>query len=161
MPTCRRGSVLAGGRGNRQLWNDWSDEYQEIHGPQLDTRPLAWGLWALPEAEVGALGDIRDKDVLELGCGGGQWSLFLAEAGAHPVGLDLSERQLAAAKRRMRSPYSLVHGDGEHLPFADATFDLVLSDHGAMSWADPYQTIPEVTRVTKPGGRLVFNASTP
>lgn len=87
--------------------------------------------------------------------------MFLAEAGARPVGFDLSERQLSAARQLMRGPYPLVHADAQRLPFARASFDVVLSDHGAMSWADPFLTVPEVARVLRPGGRLVFNASTP
>jgi len=146
---------------NRDAWNEKSDEYQSAHAAQLDTRPLAWGAWALPETEIGALGDVSGKVVLELGCGGGQWSAFLAEVGALPVGLDLSERQLQAATRRMRRPYPLVHADGGRLPLSSGSIDLVLSDHGAMSWADPLRTVPEAARVLRPGGRLVFNISTP
>ena len=120
-----------------------SDWYQDKHGPQLNTRPLAWGIWAVPESEVGALGDVSGKVVLELGCGGGQWSMFFAEAGALPVGLDLSGEQLRAAVRLTRTPYPLVQGDAESLPFRNASFDVVVSDYGAMSWADPYRTVPE------------------
>lgn len=138
-----------------------SEWYQEKHGPQLNNRPLAWGVWAVPESEVGALGDVSGKVVLELGCGGGQWSMFLFEAGALPAGFDLSCEQLRAAKGLMRSAYPLVQGDGESLPFREASFDLVLSDYGAMTWADPYNTVPEVARVLRPGGRLAFNSSTP
>jgi SAM-dependent methyltransferase len=148
-------------RRNRDVWNRMSDWYQTTHGPQLNTRPMAWGAWAIPEAEVGALGDVSGKTVLEVGCGGGQWSTFLAEAGADPVGLDLCEQQLETARRLMATPYPLVHGDGERLPFRDASFDIVLSDHGAISWADPYKTVPEVARVLRSGGRLAFNTSTP
>ncbi len=61
----------------------------------------------------------------------------------------------------MRTPYPLVHADGERLPFASGAFDVVLSDHGAMSWADPYRTVPEVARVLRQGGRFAFNACTP
>jgi len=147
--------------GNREAWNAKSDWYQAKHGPQLDTRPLAWGAWAIPEADIGALGDVSGLVVLELGCGGGQWSAFLADAGARPVGLDLSERQLEAAKIRMRRPYPLVQADGGRVPLASATVDLVVSDHGAMSWADPFRTVPEAARVLRPGGRLVFCTSTP
>lgn len=147
-------------RRNRDVWNRISDWYQRTHGPQLNTRPLAWEAWAIPEDEIGALGDVRDKSVLELGCGGGQWSMFLADAGAQPVGLDLAEQQLHAARRLMRTPYPLVHGDGEQLPFRDASFDLVLSDYGAISWADPYMTVPDVARVLRSGGRFAFNTST-
>jgi SAM-dependent methyltransferase len=150
-------------RRNREVWNGMSRWYQAKHGPQLDHRPLAWGVWAVPEAEVRALGDVVGRRVLELGCGAGQWSAFLADAGARPVGIDVSEEQLAAARRFMltRTGYPLVHGDGEQLPFRDGSFDVVLSDHGAMSWADPYRTVPEVARVLRPGGRLAFNTGTP
>jgi SAM-dependent methyltransferase len=146
---------------NRQTWNERSDWYQAQHGPQLNAMPLAWGVWAIPDSEIGALGDVDGKIVLELGCGGGQWSRFLADAGARPVALDLSERQLSAARKLMRTPYPLVQADGEDLPFTDSAFDVVLSDHGAMSWADPYRTVPEAARVLRPGGRLAFNATTP
>ena len=148
-------------RRNREVWDHISEWYQGRYGPQLNNRPLAWGVWAVPESEVGALGDVSGKAVLELGCGGGQWSMFLAEAGARPVGLDLSAQQLRAAVRMMRTAYPLVHGDGEALPFRDSSFDVVVSDHGAMSWADPYKTVPEVARVLRPGGRLAFNSGTP
>lgn len=87
--------------------------------------------------------------------------MFLAERAAHPVGLDLSEQQLQAAKPVMRAPYPLLHRDGEALPFRRDAFDVVLSDHGAMSWADPYKTVPEVGPVLLPGGRFSFNAATP
>jgi 2-polyprenyl-3-methyl-5-hydroxy-6-metoxy-1,4-benzoquinol methylase len=59
-----------------------SDWYQARHGPQLDARPFAWGAWAISESQVGALGDIRGKSILELGCRAGQWSMYMAEAGA-------------------------------------------------------------------------------
>jgi ubiquinone/menaquinone biosynthesis C-methylase UbiE len=113
---------------NREVWDRISGWYQEKHGPQLNNRPLAWGARAVPESEVSALGDISGKLVLELGCGAGQWSMFLADAGALPVGLDLSEEQLRAAVRLMRTAYPLVQGDAESLPFRDATFDLIVSD---------------------------------
>ncbi len=148
-------------RRNRKVWDGMSEWYQEKHGPQLNTRPLAWGFWAVPESEVGALGNVSGKVVLELGCGGGQWSMFLADAGVRSVGLDLSREQLRAALGLMRTAYPLVQGDAERLPFGDASFDLVLSDYGAMSWADPYRTVPEVARVLRPGGRLAFNTGTP
>lgn len=85
--------------GNRRAWNAWSDDYQRQHGPQLDEKPKAWGGFALPEDEVRALPDLTGKRVLELGCGGGQWSMFLARDGIDVVGRDLSEAQLATAVR--------------------------------------------------------------
>ena len=148
-------------RRNRETWDAMSEWYQDKHGAQLKGRPLAWGVWAISESRVNALGEIAGKTVLELGCGGGQWSMHLANAAARPVGIDLSGQQLRAARRLVGTMFPLVHGDGEALPFRDASFDLVISDYGAMSWADPYRTVPEVARVLKTGGRLAFNTNTP
>ena len=110
------------------------------------------------------LGDVAGMDVLEFGCGGGQWSISLARLGARPVGLDLSIRQLSHALRLMEGAserFPLVNANAERTPFADERFDLVFCDHGAMSFADPYLTVPEVARVLRPGGRFAFNIASP
>ena len=146
---------------NRAAWNSWSEDYQRQHGPQLNTRPQAWGGFALPESSVGALGDLRGQRVLELGCGGGQWSMFLARDGVEVVGLDLSEAQLRTAARLTAGSVPLVQAAAEAPPFAAASFDVVFCDHGGMTWADPFTTVPQVARLLRPGGRLVFNAATP
>ena len=152
-------------RRNRASWNREADEYQRDHASQLNRfdRP-AWGVWQIPETELRVLGDVAGKDVLEFGCGGGQWSISLARLGARPVGLDLSIRQLSHALRLMKGAserFPLVNANAERTPFADERFDLVFCDHGAMSFADPYLTLPEVARVLRPGGRFAFNIASP
>ena len=149
-------------RANRTAWNSWSDDYQRQHGPQLNERPRAWGGFAIPEDQVHALGDLSGKRVLELGCGGGQWSMFLARDGVDVTGLDLSEVQLATARELTGAlGVPLVQAAAEAAPFAAASFDVVFCDHGATTWADPYLTVPEASRLLRPGGRFVFNAATP
>ena len=148
-------------RANRDHWNATSDRYQAGHGEQLGAAPKAWGAWSVPESEVNAIGDLAGLRVLELGCGAGQWSAALADDGVDITGLDLSERQLSAARGHVRSTYPLVQGAAESIPFADATFDLVFCDHGGLSWGDPYRVVPEVARVLSAGGRLVFSAASP
>ncbi len=151
-------------RTNRARWDRISDEYQAKHGPQLDTRELAWGIWAIPEDELRILGEVAGKDILEFGCGAAQWSIFLAKRGARPVGLDISARQLAYAqqnKAKAAVHFSLVLASGEAVPFADASFDIVFCDHGAMSFADPTRTVPEAARLLRPGGLLAFNMTSP
>ncbi len=86
-------------RLNRTFWETTSAEYQSEHAAELEAAPLAWGTWRIPESEVGALGDLAGLDVLELGCGGGQWSIALAARGVRVVGLDLSAAQLSARGR--------------------------------------------------------------
>jgi SAM-dependent methyltransferase len=149
-------------RANRDLWDRQSDDYQASHGVQIGAAPDAWGTWRIPESELGLLPDVRDLDVLELGCGGGQWTAWLAEQGANVTGIDISERQLDHARallQRKGVEARLVAGSAESVPFEDRTFDLIISDHGAMSWADPAYTVPEAARVLRPGGRLIFCAT--
>jgi SAM-dependent methyltransferase len=137
-----------------------SAEYQGKHGPRLTETARAWGVWRIPEDEVRSLGEVRGKDVLELGCGAAQWSMALTGDGARPVGVDLSAKQLRHA-RRAAPDLPLVQGSAEELPFADRAFDVVFCDHGAMGFADPDRTVPEVSRVLRPGGRLVFAIVSP
>jgi len=125
---------------------------------------MKWGVWGIPENELGILGDVGGKDVLEFGCGAAQWSIELAKLGARAVGVDLSERQLAHAARFVGATDTdvpLIAADGEHLPFADATFDVVFCDYGAMTFADPYATIPEAARVLRSGGQFAFLTTSP
>jgi SAM-dependent methyltransferase len=145
---------------NVDHWNRISDEWLETHG----VRGGVWGAWAIPESEVCALGDVRGLDVLELGCGSGGWSLWLAEQGARVVGLDPSPRQLDQAKRLQLArgvEFDLVEAPAEDVPLRDGTFDLVMSDYGACTWSEPYSTVAEVSRLLRPGGRFVVNTTTP
>ena len=56
---------------------------------------------------------------------------------------------------------TLVHGNAEATPFADASFDLAISEYGAAIWCDPYAWVPEAHRILRPGGRLVFMGNHP
>lgn len=146
-------------RANRAGWNEDSDDYQGRHSAQLERAGMAWGTYSIPEDDVGALGDVAGKRALELGCGGAQFGRAVADAGAHVIGLDMSEVQLSHARRNAPG-MPLVQGSGTEVPFADETFDLVFCDHGAIGWAEPAVVVPEAARVLRPGGRLAFNLST-
>jgi len=150
---------------NRSAWNATSDEYQDRNGTYLAASGgMAWGVWQVPEAELQVLGDVRDKAILELGCGAAQWSIALAQAGARPVALDLSERQLEHARTLMTDAgveFPLVQASAESVPFPDSSFDIVFCDHGAMTFADPYLTVPEVSRLLRSGGLFAFSHASP
>jgi SAM-dependent methyltransferase len=84
---------------NRQTWDAQSSEYQSKHAAQLAASGgTGWGVWQLPESELRILGDVREKDVLELGCGAAQWSVALHALGARVTGLDNSSVQLEHAR---------------------------------------------------------------
>lgn len=150
---------------NRASWNAESDTYQADHGPQLAASGgLAWGVWQIPEASLQVLGDVEDRDILELGCGAAQWSIALAKLGARPVGLDISERQLEHARRLMAEAgvdFPLVHATAEAVPLPDESFDMVFCDYGGMTYGDPYATVPEAARLLRPGGLFAFCGGTP
>ena len=150
---------------NRQTWDEQSAKYQATHGAQLaSSGGMAWGVWQLPESELQVLGDVREKDLLELGCGAAQWSIALQAIGARVTGLDNSSVQLEHARVLMAqagADFPLVHASAEATPFGDASFDIVFCDHGAMAFADPHRTVPEAARLLRPGGLLAFSMNTP
>jgi len=152
---------MSASRKNRAFWNSYSNAYQLAHGEQLDEKPMAWGVWRIPESELGVLGPVQGRDILELGCGAAQWTIALSEMGARAAGLDLSERQLAHARSRSSRAIPLAQGNAEKLPFRNHAFDVVFCDHGATVFANPHAIVPEVSRVLRPTGVFAFCMSTP
>jgi ubiquinone/menaquinone biosynthesis C-methylase UbiE len=145
---------------NRRFWGRTAAAYERRNAAALRRAGgRAWGLFRVPERELRLLDPVRGKDVLELGCGAAWWSIALARDGARVVGLDFSADRLAQARRRMaraRVRFPLVEARAEAVPYPDARFDLVLSDYGATTFADPRRTVPEVARLLRPGGLFVF-----
>jgi SAM-dependent methyltransferase len=149
---------------NRAFWDRASDEYQERHREFIGKADPRWGMWQIPESELRILGEVEGKDVLELGGGAAQWSIALARLGARPVALDNSARQLEHARALMGEAgveFPLVHAPAEQVPLENESFDIVFCDHGALTFADPYATVPEVARLLRRGGLFAFSHSTP
>jgi SAM-dependent methyltransferase len=147
-------------RRNRAAWDRWAAEYA---GPGLRlwaASEPSWGIWNIPEARAGVLpAELAGRDSIELGCGTGYVSAWLARRGARPAGLDNSAAQLATARQlqdRFGLRYPLIHASAEQAPFADASFDLAISEYGASIWCDPCAWIPEAARLLRPGGQLIF-----
>jgi SAM-dependent methyltransferase len=84
---------------NRAVWDQWAPDYT---GPGLRSWSAAeptWGIWGIPEAQAGVLPSGLDgADTIELGCGTGYVSAWLARRGARPVALDNSPGQLTTAR---------------------------------------------------------------
>jgi len=152
-------------RRNRESWDRDADAYQTRNRSQLNRWDrLAWDVYDIPEDEIRALGEVRGLRALELGCGACQFGIKVAMRGARVFGLDFSFVQLRHGLGHMEETgvrLPIVQADGELLPFADGSFDLVFCDHGVMGFADPYRTVPEVARVLRPDGSFVFNGTTP
>lgn len=102
----------------------------------------------------------RDQRLLEVGCGIGTDLVRFARGGARVTGVDLAETAIDLARKNF-ALHTLVAeelrvANGEALPYADATFDVVYG-HGVIQYtADPAQLIRECHRVLKPGGTGIF-----
>jgi SAM-dependent methyltransferase len=146
-------------RRNRQVWDGWARDF-EADGRRNWQGDPSWGLWAVPDSKLKVLpDDVQGLDVIELGCGTGYVSAWLARRGARPVGIDNSEAQLATARAfqdEFGLQFPLLHGNAEEVPAPDASFDLAISEYGASIWCDPYRWIPEAARLLRPGGQLIF-----
>ena len=145
---------------NRVAWDDYAADY-EAPGRRAWAQPEpTWGIWGIAERDVRLLpSDVDGARTIELGCGTGYISAWLARRGASPVGIDNSSAQLrtaAALQQEHALRFPLVHGNAERLPFRDALFELAISEYGAAIWCDPYRWIREAARVLRPGGELVF-----
>ena len=130
--------------GQRKIWSagDWDEISKLIAGA---------GAALLENASIEP--DVR---VLDVGTGtGGNIAIPAALLGARVVGLDLSPELLEQAKRRAADAHvdvEWVEGDAESLPFADETFDRVLSTFGHMFAPRHERAGAELARVVRPGG---------
>src|SRR6185312_9887340 len=101
-----------------------------------------------------------NADVLDLGCGAGHASFAVARQARSVVAYDIAAPMLAtvaaAARDRGLANIRTEQGAAEHLPFADGSFDWVVSRLSAHHWHDVPRALAEVRRVLKPGGRVLF-----
>lgn len=111
----------------------------------------AWQRLVLPR--------IRGMDVLELGCGLGDLQVDLCKASYQSKAVERSPQMVAAARdalrrHRLGDPANIIQGSAQSLPFGDDTFDTVVSTFPSEYIYDP-DTIAEVERVLRPGGRFI------
>ena len=146
-------------RRNQQEWGSWAAEYAAWAPAHWAREEPVWGIWKVPESQVGMLPEVDGRDVVELGCGTAYVSAWLARRGARAIGVDPTPEQLDTA-RAMQAQHDLhfplVQAAGEAVPLRDGCADVVISEYGACLWADPYRWIPEAARLLRPGGELVF-----
>ena len=106
-------------RENRAFWNEQADQWM-AGGERNWAGEPGWGFWNAPEGELEMLPvDMAGMQAIELGCGTGYVSAWMARRGASVVGIDVSERQLATARRlaeRNAVELTLVHGNAETVP---------------------------------------------
>ncbi|MGZ4698047.1 MAG: class I SAM-dependent methyltransferase [Oryzihumus sp.] len=166
-------------RANRSWWDGEAVGYYAEHGAFLGDTDFVWGPEGVREEELHLLGDVRGKQVLEIGAGAAQCSRYLAGLGAQVVASDLSGGMLRQGRAidatavpelgaptqgapAPRPPVPLVQCDAAALPFGDAAFDTVFTAYGVVPFvADSALVMRECARVLRPGGRLVFSTTHP
>ncbi len=138
----------------RAGYDRWAAVYER------DANPLL----ALEEPVVrAAIGDPRGLAALDLGCGTGRHTAWLAESGAKVTAVDFSEGMLAEARRK---PWAstvrfLPHDLHQPLPFSSGTFDLVVSGLVLEHLQDLDLFFREARRVLRSSGRAVISAMHP
>jgi ubiquinone/menaquinone biosynthesis C-methylase UbiE len=143
--------LLTGVRGG---YDRWAAVYDH------DANPLQ----ALEEPVLRtAVGDPRGLAVLDLGCGTGRHSLWLADNGAAVTALDFSEGMLAEARRKpgAEGVRFIVHDLHEPLPFASGAFDLVISSLVLEHLRQLDGIFAETHRMLQSGGRAVITTMHP
>ena len=148
----------------RTYWN------QHIHDLEITTHPVGTpGFFAdLDQYHFEKLHHLlrlvdfnayRGKRVLEVGCGAGTDLARFAKGGAIVTGVDLAASSIDLARKNFEQQGltgEFREADGEHLPFADDTFDLVYA-HGVVQYTPSGGAlVDECRRVLKPGGEAVF-----
>jgi ubiquinone/menaquinone biosynthesis C-methylase UbiE len=119
----------------------------------------AKAIWPQESAIFRGYGLDGGLDVLDVGCGTGEITIRLAEFYPEAVltGVDLIERHLELARtrsKRLGGRISFRAADAFALPFADASFDLVVCRHMLQAVPRPEKAMAEMVRVLRPGGRL-------
>jgi len=152
-------------QGNIDGWQQEAANYVEAAEQAWAADEARWGIWQIPDSEVGLLpADMSNMKCIELGCGTAYVSAWMCRRGGQVVAIDPTPNQLQTA-RRMQAEHDLefeIHeAFAEQLPVADASFDFAISEYGAALWSDPYRWIPEAARVLKPGGTLTFLSNAP
>jgi SAM-dependent methyltransferase len=146
---------------NREHWTLANARYTDARARQAWAQDhVDWGVWRQPEERIRALPDVRNMDVIELGCGTAYFGAWLKKLGARRVvGVDVTPAQLETARQVNDASglgLELIEANAEEVPLPDLSFDLAVSEYGASIWCDPYRWIPEAARLLRPGGELIF-----
>jgi SAM-dependent methyltransferase len=139
--------------------------FKEMQRQQWKTFVAVQDLTTPPAARLVQHAGVKDgQRLLDVACGTGVVAITAARRGAHVTALDLTPELLAAARENASIAGVSIdwhEGDVEQLPFADAAFDVVVSQFGHIFAPRPEVAMAEMLRVLKPGGTIAFSTWPP
>jgi len=143
--------------------------YREDRPQELSLRPSAWERFDNPVPPTGAyaaamlwLGDLRDRAVLDVGCGDGWLSIILAKRGGRVSAFDISEAGVEIARDRaavngVATRCSFLTASMYSLPYPDQAFEVVVGMSILHHLGDKRRAARELHRVMRPGAIAVFS----
>ena len=150
---------------NRDVWNADAANWVDFAKKSWLLDPPEWGTWRNTEEDLKMLpADMSGLDAIELGCGTGYVSYWMARRGARVTAIDISPEQLATAlalKSEHDADITFIEGNAEATGLPDAAFDFAISEYGASIWCPPEAWLSEAWRLLRPGGQLVFLGNHP
>ena len=148
---------------NRELWTRANREYAGDHAYRAwDAGDITWGIFNVPEQQLGVLGDVRGLDAVELGCGTAYFSAWLAGRGARPTGVDVTRPSFSRPGAARSEPVSSSRSSRRTRAMSRclrAASIWPCRSAGASLWCDPVRWVPEAARLLRAGGRLVFHTT--
>jgi ubiquinone biosynthesis O-methyltransferase len=137
----------------KTLYDEWHKNEHNLSN-FIDIQLSNWHKEALKLS-----GDVLRAKILEVGCGQGDFSMYLSNKGADITGCDFSGFAIDIAREKTalkKSAANFLVADAQNLPFENNSFDIVFSCECLEHVNDPRKTLKELHRVLKPGGKLVL-----
>jgi ubiquinone/menaquinone biosynthesis C-methylase UbiE len=142
----------------KKWWESASNYYQKECKIPVD---IHYGPGSPNERELKLLGNLKGKNILEIGCGGAQCGIAMAKKGAKVIGIDISEEQLKFAKElagKNKVNIKFYQKDIKNLsPIKSNSQDIVFSAFALHYIDDLLKCFKEVNRVLKKKGLFVFS----
>jgi ubiquinone/menaquinone biosynthesis C-methylase UbiE len=141
-------------RNNKRsrLFDDWPEKYDKWFETPIGALVKIYESKLL----LDMLGPDQGEIILDMGCGTGVFTIDILSFGPHVIGLDISQPMvIRACHKAKKYPFSGIVGDMMSLPFADDSFDKVVSMTAIEFVKDAQRAVKELFRVTRRGGRIV------
>jgi ubiquinone/menaquinone biosynthesis C-methylase UbiE len=136
------------------------DSLQSIHILEFDRGPLEWSFYS----DIGL--SLKNKILLDVGCGYGGRSVYYASMGAKVIAIDIKPKRF-----KLSNEFAKLHNvdrqvtfqiaDAAYLPFKNNSFDVVMSNNAMQYISNPLQSLNEFKRVVKPDGLICINFGPP